>query len=471
MTTITETGPFERLVSFKLTDEQINDGKAATARKLAQEIKIAGFRPGKAPVPVIEATVGAERLRSEVIDDILPPVLTDVLNSEEIRPAVTPQLESMNDVDGGVEVEVRVTLWPTIELPEYKDRSVEVTSPEVTDEDLETQVVRMLEQFGTVEEVERPAAAGDFVSVDVSASDEGADVEEATASDLLYEVGSGLFIDGLDEHVEGASAGDVLEFESPLPSGFGDRAGEPVTFKVVVNEVKERILPELDDGWVEENTEFDTVEELKAELRERLSEAKLEAVSRQFTERALSTLVDQVEVDLPEALIRAEMDDLLHRFAHRLEDSQLTLEDYFNATGIDQDAFIEDIRNQASRSLRNQLVLEAVARAEEIDVTEEDLSNTLQALAAQSGDPVAYLRAFRESGRELALASDIVRNRALDAILSGANPVDEDGEPIDLRLQMSEVEAEVVEALPDDGDDKAPVVEAEIVAAGPEEEE
>ena len=154
-----------------------------------------------------------------------------------------------------------------------------------------------------------------------------------------------------------------------------------------------------------------------------------------------------------------------------MEDSQLTLEDYFNATGIEQDAFIEDIRNQASRSLRNQLVLEAVARAEEIDVTEEDLSNTLQALAAQSGDPVAYLRAFRESGRELALASDIVRNRALDAILSGANPVDEDGEPIDLRLQMSEVEAEVVEALPDDGDDDAPVVEAEIVAAGPEEEE
>lgn len=468
---VTETGPFERLVTFQLSDEQIAAGKPATARKLAQDIKIAGFRPGRAPVPVVEATVGAARLRTEVIDDLVPAALTEVLNSEEIRPAVTPQLEAINDVDGGVEVEVRVTLWPTVDLPKYKGREVEVISPLVTDEDLAKQLTRMLEQFGTVEEVDRAAEEGDFVSVNVEAASDGISVEEATATELLYEVGSGLFIEGLDGHLIGTSAGDSLEFEAPLPPGFGDRAGEIVAFTITVNEVKERVLPELDDGWVDENTEFETVDEMTSELRERLSGAKLEAVSRQYADRALSTLVDQVEVELPDALVRAEMDDLLHRFVHRLEDSQVTLDDYFRASGIEQQAFIDDLRSQAETSLRNQLVLEAVAREEEIDVTEEDLANVLQTLAAQSGDPIAYLKAFKESGRELALASDIVRNRALDAILSNATAVDEDGNPVDLSLQVNEVEAEVLEAFQGNGDDAAPVFEAEVVTGEMEEEE
>lgn len=470
MTTITETGPFERLVRFQLTNEQIEAGKAATARKLAREIKIHGFRPGKAPVPVVEAAVGADRLRSEVIDDLVPPALTDVLETEEIRPAVNPQLESLDDFDGGVEVAVKVTLWPTIELPPYRDRKVEVTSPVVSEEELETQMGRMLEQYGTVEEVDRPVAAGDFISIDVSASGESNPVEEAAATELLYEVGSGLFIEGLDDRVIDAAAGDVIEIDAPLPAGFGDRAGEEVRFTVTVNEVKERVLPELDDEWVDDNTEFETVEEMRTVLRGQLEQAKRGAVSRQYAERAIDTLVAQVEVDLPEALVRAEMDSLLHRFLHRLEENELSLEDYFQATGIEQQTFLDDLRLQADSSLRNQLVLEAVATAEDIDVTEEDLSNTLQALAAQSGDPAAYLKAFAESGQELALASDIVRNRALDAILSNANPVDEDGNPVDLSLQVNEVVADVVEALPDD-DESVPVVTAEIVTDELEEEE
>jgi trigger factor len=447
-TNITEIGPFERMVKFQLTDDQIAAGKAATARKLSQDMKLPGFRPGRAPLPVVEAAVGADRLRTEVIDDLVPPLLTEVLTEEEISPAVTPQLESLNDVEGGVEVEVRVTLWPTIELPAYKGRDIEVISPVVTDEELQAQVTRMLEQFATVEEVERPAEVGDFVSVDIAANSGEEALAEAAAADLLYEVGSELLIQGMDDRLVGMSAGSSVEFEAPLPAGFGDRAGDEVQFKVTVNEVKERILPELDDAWVDENTEFETVDDLHAELRERLSEAKRQAVSRQFAERALSTLVDQVEVELPDGLIRAEMDDHLHRFLHRLQENELTLDDYFRVSGVDQEVFVDDLRAQAELSLRNQLVLEALAEAEGIEVTEEDLSSTLQALAAQSGDPVAYLRAFQESGRELALASDILRNRALDVVFSNANPVDEDGNPIELSLQVTEVEAEVVEAEP-----------------------
>jgi trigger factor len=461
-TTITESGPFERVVRFRLTDDEIAAGKAATARKLSQDMKLPGFRPGRAPLPVVEAALGADRLRSEVIDDLVPPTLTQVLASEEIKPAVTPQLESLNEVEGGVDVEVLVTLWPTIDLPSYKGRDIEVTSPAVTDEETDAQVIRMLEQFATVEEVDRSAALGDFVSVDISASAGDEPLPDATATDLLYEVGSGLLIEGMDDLLVGASAGESVVFDAPLPNGFGERAGEHVKFNITVQEVKERILPTLDDSWVDENTEFETVEELYTELRERLTEAKHQAVSRQFAERALSSLVEQVEIDLPDALIRAEMDDHLHRFLHRLQESELTLDDYFRVSGVDQEVFVDDLRAQAELSLRNQLVLEALAEAEGIEVTEEDLSSTLQALATQSGDPVAYLRAFRESGRELALASDILRNRALDVVFSNANPVDEDGNPIDLSVEVTEVEAEVVEAE---------LVEGEVVAAEVLEEE
>jgi trigger factor len=467
-TTITESGQFERIIRFQLTDDQINAAKSGAARKLANEVKIHGFRPGKAPVPVVEATVGADRVRREAIDDLVPPTLTEVLDAEEIRPAIAPELMSIDDVaGGGVEVEVTVTLWPSIELPKYKDRNVEVTNPEVSDEDLEAQIIRMLEQFATVEEVERPARVGDFVSIDVEASEDGEAIEETTAADLLYEVGSGLFIEGIDDNIVGVDAGGEVVLKAPLPEGFGDRAGDVVTFRVKVNEVKERILPVLDDEWVDENTEFETVDELTTELRDRLGDSKLAAVSREYMEKALSTLRDQIEIELPDALVRSEMDGQLHRFLHRLEEAELTLDDYFQSSGVSQEVFLADLRRQGELSIGNRLVLEAVAEAEEVDVTEDDLSSALQGLAAQSDDPVAFLQAFRESGQELALASDILRNRALEAILTNATAVDEDGNPVDLHLEVPEVEAEVI------GDEavEAEVVVAEVVAAELAEEE
>lgn len=444
-TTITESGAFERVVRFQLSDEQINEAKKGAARKLAQEVKIHGFRPGKAPLPIIEATVGADRVRQEAIEDLLNPVLNEVLDEQEIRPAINPELESIDDIDGGVEVEVRVTLWPTIDLPEYRNRNIEVSSPEVSDEDVQEQTRRMLEQFGTVEEVERPSAEGDFISIDLEASQEGSPVEDARAEDILYEVGSGLMIQGIDEHVTGVSAGDVVEFAGTLPEGFGERAGEDVDFKVTVHEVKERILPVLDDEWVDENTEFESVDELLEALKERLADIKLRAVSREYSEKALATLRDQVDVEIPEGLVRAEMDRHLHDFLHQLEEAELNLEDYFQATGMSQETFLGDLRSQAELTIRNRLVLDAVIEAENITVTEEDLSSTLSALASRSEDPVAYLKAFSQRGRELALASDILRNRALDAILSNANPVDEDGNPIDLSSKVNEVEAEIID--------------------------
>lgn len=443
-TTVTESGAFERVVTFQLSDEQINEAKKGAARKLAQDVKIKGFRPGKAPLPIVEATVGAEKVRQEAIEDLLNPILQEVLTEEEIEPAINPELESVDDVDGGVEVEVKVTLWPKIDLPNYKNRNIEVTNPEVSEQDVEEQTKRMLEQFATVEEVDRAADEGDFLSLDLQATKDGEAIEDAKAEDILYEVGSGMLIEGVDEQLVGVSAGDEVTFTAPLPEGFGDRAGEEVDFTITVHEVKERILPEMTDEWVDENTEFETAEELLDTLKERLADAKLRSASQEYSEKALATLRDQVDIDIPEGLVRAEMDRHLHDFLHRLEEAELSLEDYFQASGQDQETFLGDLRNQAELSIRNRLVLDAVIEAEDLQVSEEDMSNAIQSLAARAENPAEYMKTFQERGQGLALASDILRNRALEAILSNANPVDEDGNPLDLSLQVNEVEAEII---------------------------
>lgn len=476
--TVSDAGPFEKLVTFTVEPSEIDAAASRTARRLSRDMKIKGFRPGKAPRPIVEATVGRERFRSETIDDILPSKVSEVLSAEDLLPAVSPRLERLDDVDGGgVEVEVRVTMWPKIEdLPEYADRTIEVGSPEVTDEELDAQIGRIREQFAQVEDVERPAEEGDYVSIDLSATAGGETVEEAAASDLLYEVGSGGFLEGIDEVLPGASAGDTVSFAGTLPEGFGERAGQEVEFSVTVNAVKKKVLPELTDAWISEITEFDTIDQLEDDLRDRMREMKVRTLANTFRELALNTLVDQVEIDLPDALIRTEMDDLLHRFVHRLQEDGIGLEDYIRVSGISEDQLVADVRDQAERSLRTRLVLEAVADQEGIEVPDEEVRALVEYAAIQSDSPEETRAAFAGTPRELALRSDILRSKALDALVAAATPVDEEGNPVDLTAPEppggTEVEAEVVE-----GEVVEAVVEGEVVedaadqAGGASEEE
>jgi len=444
--TITESAPFERIVRFPLTDDQINAAKRGAARKLAGELKVSGFRRGRAPLPVVEATVGADRVRREAIDLLLPAALRDVLEGEKISPAIAPELTSLDDVDGGVEVEVTVTLWPEIDLPNYRDRTIEVTNPAVSEERLDTEIAAILEEHGTVAEVERAAAADDYVSINVEATRGGDPVEVAKVEDLLYELGAGDYIEGIDAALEGAEAGDEVELVAPLPEWLEDESGGEALFKVKVNEVKELVLPDLDDEWVDENTEFETVDELREALREAVASARLHAVAREYGDKALATLRDQVEVELPEALVRSEMDNRLHGLMHRLDEAEATLDDYLRAAEIAPDDFIAALEHQARRALRNQLVLEAVAEAEEIEVTKQEVAEAVSDMAADSGDAVAFMKRYRETDGQVAVTRVILRDKVMGAILSNAQPVDEDGNPLDLSLHVAEVGADVVDA-------------------------
>ena len=196
---ITEAGPFERLLTFTLAAADIEAAKTKAAQRLSREINIKGFRPGKAPRPIVEATVGAAKLRSEAIEELLPAKVGEVLVESDLRPAVAPAVEDLRDVLDGVEVHVRVTLWPSLDdLPDYEGRKVEIPSPELSDDELLGQITRLREQYASLETVERVAALGDYAAIDIVAEHNGLPVEDANAKDLLYEVGSGEFIQGID---------------------------------------------------------------------------------------------------------------------------------------------------------------------------------------------------------------------------------------------------------------------------------
>lgn len=446
-TTITDAGPFEKLVTVQIAEADIDKAKSTVARKLSRDLKIPGFRPGKAPRPVVEATVGADRLRSEAIEEVLPSAVTDALEELELEPAATPAVENIRDIDEGVEVDVKVTLWPVLEFaPDYRGRTVEVTSPDVTDEEVNQNVDRMRDQFAELETVGRAASTGDYVSINLSATQDGEIVEEAAAEDLLYEIGSGSFIEGIDTELTGSSAGEIVSFEGPLPDGFGDKAGQSVTYRLLVKEVKQKKLPDMTDEWVDDVTEFSTVEEMTGSLRARIRQMKLNSVNNEFRVKLLDLLADEMEIEIPAAIIDGEMESIFHSFSHRLEEQKISIADYLQITGQDQQAFIDDLNSQANRNVRTNLLLDAVVKHSKIEVEDAEYAELIGALAAQTGSETDELIArFAETNQEKELRSDILRRKALDALLEAAVAVDSEGNPIDLSPGEESVEDSGVE--------------------------
>lgn len=434
-TEIESAGPFEKVLTVHLGEDDLEQAKERAARKLSRNLRIKGFRPGKAPRRIVEAHVGSETLRKEAIEEALPSVVGEALAEAELRPATAPRLQDIRDVDEGVEVEVRVTLWPTLkEIPSYEGREIRLERPGVTAEEVDRQVDRLREQFAELEVVPRKAEEGDYVSIDLSASHHGRPVEEASAKDLLYEVGSRSFLPGLDEHLGGAGAGDILRFNARLPEGFTELGGQEVTFQVLVKDVRRKKLPQVTDEWVAEVSEFQSAEELRGQLAERLEELKKEHLRRQFESRLLEELIAEMDLVVPEALVGSEMERMLRNLLHRLEARGQGLTDYLQATGQTQEAFLSELRREAERNLKTQILLDSVAEREGLEVSSEEVDQLVESLARVAGDDAeAYRRALRQGDGEDVLASDILRHKAADILLESAVAVDEKGERIDLQ--------------------------------------
>lgn len=446
--TLQELGPYERILTIELAEADLDAAKNRAARKISRELNIKGFRPGKAPRRIVEATVGAERVRAEAIDEVLPDVVGGALEEAALEPAVAPSVEALRDVDGGgVEVDVKVTLWPTVDkVPQYENREIEVERPEIDDEVVEAQIDRLREQFAELETVDRPSHEGDYVSINLSTTRNGEPVPEVSATDLLYEIGSQSLIEGLDEHVIGRSAGVIEKFDTTLPDRFGELAGQSVTIQVLVKEVKEKRLPELTDEWVSDFTEFESLEDLRSDLVARMEEMRLGITRETFQAKLMEALLEEMELDIPEGLVNAEMEEIFHRFSHRLSDSGIEFNDYLEVTGMTQEAFLDDLRQQALRSVRTDILLDTVAESAGLEVDDGELASVYEALATQGEEEPAELATrFAGTVQEKRIVGDILRRKALAAIVEGAVAVDENGTPIDLGQEDVEPSPEAVE--------------------------
>jgi len=462
--TLTDAGPFERILTVQLDEGELEPAKNAAARKLSRELKIKGFRPGKAPRAVVEKMVGPEALRGEAIEDGVPDLVNPALEDIDVLPVVAPRIEDIRDrIDGGIEVDIRITLWPTVERVPDIARKVTIDAPTVSDEEVDEQIDRLRSQYAELEDVNRAADTGDYVMINLSASANGKPVEDVHADDLLYEVGSQSYIPGLDEILGGASAGDIREGPATLPDGFDEPAGSEVTLRALVKGVRAKKLPEVTDEWVSDVSEFDDVHSLRDQLEGNLLAMKKNAAAGEYRQQLMQDITTELDVELPDTLVEAEMESSLHNMAHSLEQNGIDLATYLQLTGQDQNAFMEEVRAGATQSLKTRILLEGIAGAEGLEVGEDEIGDVLAEMAEPGETTAVELRdVLNRNGQITALTGDILRRKALDRILEESTPVDDDGNEVDLTIPEPPV---ADDDLPDDdfddeADDEEPSGEA-----------
>lgn len=430
-TTLESTDKHTVKLTVEVEPERFGRDLERAYRKVAEQVKIPGFRKGKAPRPIIDAQVGRDVVLSEFLEEAVPRYYREALREHEIAPIAQPDIDLQQLEEGkpfvfSATVEVR----PRLQLTEADYKRIRVTRPStrVTDEEVDRFLDALRERFAELEPVQRPAGKGDYVVIDLRATVHDQEVPEATRPDLLYEVGSGEFTGKLDEELQGKRAGEILKFNATLDDRFGERAGQEVTFQVLVKEVKAKKLPAADDDFAKTASEFDTLEELQAALREQLAANKEREADEEVRDRVLRSLVERTEVDLPETLVEEETEHRLHHARERAEQLGLPLERLLELQGTDELRFRAEAREHAVRAIVADLVLEAVARAEGIQVTAEELGREIGRLAQALGrDPKEVATSLEQGGQVVALAGDIIRSKALDVLVEHAEIVPEDG--------------------------------------------
>jgi trigger factor len=415
----------------------------AAFRKLAREVRIPGFRPGKAPRRLLEAHLGTEIAREQAIRDAVPDYYLKAVEVEDLDTIAPPEFEiTSGQEEGDVEFDAVVEVRPQAEIEGYDSLQVTVPDPAVPDEEIDAQVDGLRERFADLEDSTKPLSKGDYAQLNIKGYIHDEEVPGLTVSDFLYEVGSELVVPKLDEELEGKRPGDMLKFNDELPARWGERAGEEVAFQVLVKETKRKVLPEANDEWVQEASEFDTLEQLRADIRTRMESVRRIQAHLAVRDKVLQAVGAKVAVDIPEPLIQEEMERRLHNLIHRLEEQSATVEQYLMATGVTQDQLIADVRLEATKAVKADLALRAVVAAEQIVADDAEVDAEIARLAERSGRKPAQLRKEIERGQGLqAVRSELSRGKALQFLVDHASVVDEEGKPLDISFPEPAPEA------------------------------
>lgn len=412
-------------------------------KTVASQIQVPGFRKGKVPSKLIDQRVGRGYVLETAINEGLNGWYQAAVQESGIRPLSRPEVEitevpDPTSTDGELKFHAEVDVRPEIELPDYAGIKVEVAAAESSDEDVDKALDELRGRFGTLKSVDRPAADGDFLTIDINASIDGADVD--SASGLSYQIGAGTMLEGLDEAVTGLSVDEDAIFETTLVGG--DHAGEAAQVKVVVKAVKERELPEANDDFAQLASEFDTLAELREDLAKQAADSKVVEQGVEARDKVLDKLVELVEVPVPDSVVEEQLE------AHFKEGNGHGEGEH------DTEEHREEVKANTARAFQNEIILDAIAEKEEVNVSQNELIDYIVTTASQYGmDPNQFAQIIDQSGQVPMMVSEVRRRKALAVVLGQATVTDTEGKAVDLS-----------DFVRPGGEEEAAAVEAEVEA-------
>ncbi len=425
--------PTRAKLTVEVPFEELKPSLDAAYQQIAKQINVPGFRRGKVPPVVIDKQVGRGAVLNEAVQELLPNKYMEALQENSLEPVAQPEIEVTRLEDNeALEFTAEVEVKPDVELPAYQGLEAQVEDIEVPDSEVEQRLQSLRERFGTLNDVERAAADGDYVVMDLVATQDGQPIEGAEVSGMSYQVGRGGMLEGLDEALTGLAPGESANFTSQLVGG--DMIGQDVEVAVTVQQVQEQELPELDEEFAQMASEFDTIEELTAHERDQLANNKRLEQAAAARDAVLEALLDKVEVPLPESMVEQELNARRQNMEQQLQMAGMTMEAYLKDEEQTIDEFEADLERRVRDAVAAQFLLDEIAKREELGVEQQDLSQHLVQRAQQSGqDPQEFANHMFEHNHIPELVQEILRGKALATLVESAVVTDASGNPVELK--------------------------------------
>lgn len=416
-TTVERLSPTRVKLNITVTPEELKPSITHAYQHIAESVNIPGFRKGKVPPPIIDQRVGRGEVISHAVNEGLDKFYRDAAREENLKPLGRPsadivELPNEKDFSGDLKITVEVDVRPDFTLPKYDGLKLEVEPVAVTPDEVEAELENLRSRFGTLVTVDRPAKTGDFLTLDLNATIGGQEVD--TASNVSYELGSGELIEGIDDALDTLTAGESTTFESNLLGG--DHEGEKAQIAVTLLSVKERELPDADDEFAQIASQFDTIGELRADLRAQLEKSKAFGQSIEARDKIVDVLLEKLDIPVPQQLI----DDEVHR---HLE----------NENRLEDDEHRAEVIVSSEKTFRQQILLDAIAEAEEVKVGQNELTSYVVQASQQYGmEPGEFVKILDQNGQLPGVVGEIARSKALAIVLSKAKVVDTKGKAVDV---------------------------------------
>jgi len=432
--TIENLGPTRVRLAIEVPWSDLDHAFGEVYKELGRQVRVPGFRPGKVPNRVLDQRVGRPVVLEQVVQHAVPEVYSEVVRENQVKVISQPQVEVTNIEDGqSLSFTAEVDVAPTLELPALDALAVTVDDVEVTDEEIDQQVSVMRERFATLSGVERAAEDGDYVSIDLAATLNGEVLEDGSTTGMSYEVGSGNLMNGLDEAVRGLAADESATFQTALLSG--DDAGEQADVTVTVRSVKAKELPELDDEFASIASEFDTLAELREDVRTRLSRTKVLQQGAEARDKLVDHLIETIEVPVPENMIEQELTWRSQAMERELQQAGMSWDDYFSAAQVEggREEYDTELRENVEKAVKTQFILDSIADAREVTVDNEDLSAQIMAQAQRNRvSPEQYAQQLQQGNNIADFVADVRRTKALAQLLEETTITDASGNVVDL---------------------------------------